>query len=303
MSKMKHTLCYMAALVGFAACTQDELTGDAGKGQYPLTLTATVAGGADTRATVEGTWDGSEEIALKVDGDDDTYTYTVEDTNGNMSGDYYWKSTDDITVQGFYPFEAATATEWKVETQQDIKENYQGSDLLVSQKEQITWEGKDNASLSFYHRTAKVVVNVTNNGYLSGGTNDNVSMTINGLFTSASFTSSTTQTGTIWAGTWSNHSNQKDITPHKAETTSDYAATFEALVIPQTVSAESTLFQFYVGDVGPFHYTVPTEGIAWQAGMKYTYNMTLKAENKIVTVNSIKAGDWGNGGSYNLGTE
>ena len=54
MSKMKHTLCYMAALVGFAACTQDELTGDTGKGQYPLTLTATVAGGADTRATVEG---------------------------------------------------------------------------------------------------------------------------------------------------------------------------------------------------------------------------------------------------------
>ena len=34
MSKMKHTLCYMAALVGFAACTQDELTGDTGRSGY-----------------------------------------------------------------------------------------------------------------------------------------------------------------------------------------------------------------------------------------------------------------------------
>ena len=294
MSKMKHTLCYMAALVGFTACTQDEPTGDTGKGQYPLTLTATVAGGADTRATVEGMWDGSEEIALKVDGDDATYTYTVEDTNGNMSGDYYWKSTDNITVQGFYPFEAATATEWKVESQQDIEGNYQGSDLLVSQKEQITWEGKDNAFLSFYHQTAKVVVNVTNNGYLSGGTNDNVSMTINGLSTSASFTSPTTQTGTIWAGKWSNHSsNPQNITPHKAATTNGYAATFEALVIPQTVSAGSTLFQFYVGDVGPFRYTVPTEDIAWETGMVYTYNMTLTMNGTVTVDITTGLPDWG----------
>ena len=263
----------------------------------------TVAIPSSTSSSVDGSWNTGEKVALKVDGDDATYTYTVENSQGAMSGDYYWQSTAPITVQGFYPYEAAAAAEWEVHSRQDIEENYYGSDLLVSPKEQITWEGKDNASLSFYHQTAKVVVNVTNNGYLSGGTNDNVSMTINDLSTSASFTSPTTQTGTIWAGTWSNHSNQKDITPHKAKTTSGYAATFEALVIPQTVSAESTLFQFYVGDVGPFHYTVPTEGIAWQAGMKYTYNMTLKAENKIVTVNSIKAGDWGNGGSYDLGTE
>ena len=169
---------------------------------------------------------------------------------------------------------------------QDIKENYQGSDLLVSQKEQITWEGKDNASLSFYHQTAKVVVNVTNNGYLSGGTNDNVSMTINDLSTSASFTSPTTQTGTIWAGTWSNHSNQKDITPHKAKTTSGYAATFEALVIPQTISEGQTLFSFMV-DGQTYTYTVPTGGITWETGKEYTYNMTLTMNGTVTVDNAI----------------
>ena len=283
----------MAALVGFAACTQDELTSDTGKDQYPLTLTATVAGGTDTRATVDGTWDGSEEIALKVDGDDATYTYTVEDTNGNMSGDYYWKSTDNITVQGFYPYAMVENNNWiwTMEDDQSSDVAYQSGDVLCSEYKTVNYG--ETSSLTFYHQTAKVVVNVTNNGYLSGGTNDNVSMTINGLSTSASFTSPTTQTGTIWAGRWSNHNNPQDITPHKVATTNGYAATFEALVIPQTVSAGSTLFQFYVGDVGPFSYEVPAEGITWETGMVYTYNMTLTM-NGTVTVDIVTGlPDWG----------
>ena len=127
-------------------------------------------------------------------------------------------------------------------------------------------------------------------------------MTINGLYTSATFANPTTQTSTIWAGEWTNHSNQGTITPHKAATANSCAATFEALVIPQTVST-GTLFQFYVGNVGPFRYTVPAEGITWNAGMEYTYNVTLKAENQTVTVNNITAGGWGDGGSHNLETE
>ena len=101
----------------------------------------------------------------------------------------------------------------------------------------------------------------------------------------------------------SHHNNQKAITPHTAATTSGNAATFEALVIPQTVNAGTTLFQFNVGEVGPFTYEVPAGGIMWETGMKYTYNVTLKAENQTVTVNSISAGGWGNGGSHDLETE
>lgn len=287
MSKMKHTLCYMAALVGFAACTQDELTGDTGKGQYPLTLTATVAGGADTRATVEGTWDGSEEIALKVDDDDATYTYTVEDTNGNMSGDYYWKSTDDITVQGFYPFEAATATEWKVETQQDIKGNYQGSDLLVSQKEQITWEGKDNASLSFYHQTAKVVVHVHNSGIIEGKTG--LSMTVgynDNIYIDGKL-------GSINNGIyeWEQGDTQGTIIPYNlgSQPMSDRSSSlvsFGALVIPQTINAEETLFTFTL-DGQTYYYIVPVDGITWETGKEYTYNMTLTMDGTVTVDNAI----------------
>ncbi len=300
MSKMKHTLCYMAALVGFAACTQDELTGDTGKGQYPLTLTATVAGGADTRATVEGTWEEGNAITLVISENKYTYQYGT-DNAWTSSTPYFWKEGDDAISVSAYSFGGKATGDYAVQADQNADDGYQSSDLLYAPAVEVA-HGKE-AALTFYHQTAKVVVNVTNNGYLSGGTNDNVSMTINGLSTSASFTSPTTQTGTIWAGTWSNHSsNPQDITPHKAETTNGYAATFEALVIPQTVSAESTLFQFYVGDVGPFRYTVSTEDITWETGKKYTYNVTIIGKAEVV-VNSVTQGNWGDGGSYDLSTQ
>ena len=290
MSKMKHTLCYMAALVGFAACTQDELTGDTCKGQYPLTLTATVAGRADTRATVEGTWEKDNAIILAIGENKYTYQYGT-DNAWTSSTPYFWKEGDDAISVSAYSFGGKATGDYAVQADQNADDGYQSSDLLYAPAVEVA-HGED-AELTFYHQTAKVVVNVKNDGYLSGGTNDNVSMTINGLSTSASFTSPTTQTSTIWAGTWSNHSNQKDITPHKAETTSGYAATFEALVIPQTVSAESTLFQFYVGDVGPFRYTVPTEDIAWETGMVYTYNMTLTMNGTVTVDITTGLPDWG----------
>ena len=66
----------------------------------------TVAIPSSTSSTVDGSWNTGEKVALKVDGDDATYTYTVENSQGAMSGDYYWQSTAPITVQGFYPYEA-----------------------------------------------------------------------------------------------------------------------------------------------------------------------------------------------------
>ena len=300
MRKTRHILSLVLAVLIFVACTQDE-TGTLPNGKQPLTLTATIAGGANTRATVDNNWAGGEQIALQVDAGQ-CYTYTT-DQNGRMTGNYYWPdNVQSIYIQGFCPSGKIKGGELcSVEKDQSIAENYQNSDLLCSNLQNINKESSYNA-LTFYHQTAKLIVNVTNNDYLSEEANSDVSMTINGLYTSATFASPTTQTSTIWAGEWTNHSNQGTIAPHKAATANGCAATFEALVIPQTVST-GILFQFYVGDVGPFRYTVPAGGITWNAGMEYTYNVTLKAENQTVTVNSISAGGWGNGGNHNLETE
>ena len=53
MSDMKHTLFLCVAALMLAACTRDEMD-TLPDGARPLTLTATLAGNADTRATVDG---------------------------------------------------------------------------------------------------------------------------------------------------------------------------------------------------------------------------------------------------------
>ena len=63
--------------------------------------TATIAEGVDTRATVNGEWDGGEQIALQVDAGN-YYAYTV-DREGNMTGNYYWQDGESVNIQGFCP--------------------------------------------------------------------------------------------------------------------------------------------------------------------------------------------------------
>ena len=95
----RHFLVYttLASVLGLAACTQDE-SGMLPDGTQPLALTASIEGGADTRATVDNTWSGGETMALQVNGRD-WYNYTA-DASGNFTGNYYWQNKNSITVQG-----------------------------------------------------------------------------------------------------------------------------------------------------------------------------------------------------------
>lgn len=302
MRKMKYMLFFTLATFALAACTQDDITSPVmGVEEVtPLTLTATIAGGADTRATVDNDWEGGEQIALQVNSGT-YYDYTV-DQDGNMTGDYYWQDGETADIQGFCPSSLISNNMvWTVGSTQNDDTVYRNSDLLCSLKQTVS-KNAGVRDLAFYHQTAKLVVNVKNEGYLSGGTNSAISMFIgenDNIKISGTFTRIINGT----AGRWNIESGTPGtITPHNAATATGCVASFEALVIPQTVNT-GTLFQFYVGNVGPFRYTVPTGGITWNAGMVYTYNVTLKAENQTVTVNSITAGGWGDGGSHNLETE
>ena len=272
MKKTKHILFLTLATFVLAACTQDERTNVT----KPLTITAIIAGGADTRATVDGDWEIGDEVALWVQGKG-VFQYKVTNAQlGTMTGYYYYQDSDNSSyVQAIYPYSAATGLQnfdsgilWNVEADQNATNNYEGSDLLCSDLKTLTPDG--TGMLSFYHQTAKVVVNVTNDGYLSGATDADVSMTIgenNNINLSGTFAPFTRYGET--AGEWNNLGTPGTIIPRKATNTR-----FEALVIPQTVSS-GTLFQFYVDDVGPFRYTVPAGGITWNAGKAYTYNVTL----------------------------
>ena len=289
MRKTRHILSLTLAAFTLAACTQDDISSPSGgvEGAVPLTLTATIAGGADTRATVDGDWEIGDEVALWVQGKG-VFQYKVTNAKlGTMTGYYYYQDSDNSSyVQAIYPYSAAAGLQsfnggipWNVEADQNTTNNYEGSDLLCSDLKTLSPDG--TGMLSFYHQTAKVVVNVTNDGYLSGATDADVSMTIgenNNINLSGTF--APFRFGET-AGEWNNLGTPGTIIPRKATNTH-----FEALVIPQTVSS-GTLFQFYVDGVGPFRYTVPAEGITWNAGMEYTYNVTLTMDGTVTVDNGI----------------
>ena len=178
MRKMKYMLFFTLATFALAACTQDDITSPVmGVEEVtPLTLTATIAGGADTRATVDNDWEGGEQIALQVNSGT-YYDYTV-DQDGNMTGDYYWQDGETADIQGFCPSSLISNNMvWTVGSTQNDDTVYRNSDLLCSLKQTVS-KNAGVRDLAFYHQTAKLVVNVKNEGYLSGGTNSAISMFI-----------------------------------------------------------------------------------------------------------------------------
>ena len=134
-----HISAALALLLGLAACTQDDV-GTLPDGTQPLTLTAAIEGGVDTRATVDGTWDTGEAVALQVTDGDGTewYDYTVDD-KGNLSGEYYWTNPSSITVQGLYPNIMVENNDWTwtVADDQSTDEAYQSGDLLCSESKSV----------------------------------------------------------------------------------------------------------------------------------------------------------------------
>ncbi|WP_071149250.1 fimbrillin family protein [Bacteroides ndongoniae] len=280
-----HTFSTLALLLAATACTQDDV-GTLPDGMQPLMLTAAIEGNAETRATVDNRWNGNETIALQVTDGNGTewYDYTVDD-KGNLSGDYYWTNPSSITVQGLYPNIMVKNNDWtwSVEEDQSSDEAYQSGDLLCSESKAVSFA--QTPALTFYHQTAKVVVNIKQEGLPTsiGATADNISLTIGEgdiLTMDGSFSLPTAaDSDDRWLGTWASGSTKGSIKPHLATTTeTDNFATYEAFVIPQSVAAGSRLFTFTAEkdgtSYGPFYYTLKNN-VNWNPGYVYTYDITV----------------------------
>ena len=229
---------------------------------------------------MDNRWNGNETIALQVTDGDGTewYDYTVDD-KGNLSGEYYWTKPSPITVQGLYPNIMVKNNDWtwSVEEDQSSDEAYQSGDLLCSESKAVSFA--QTPALTFYHQTAKVVVNIKQEGLPTsiGATTDNISLTIGEgdiLTMDGSFSLPTAaDSDDRWLGTWASGSTKGSIKPHLATTpaTGNFA-TYEALVIPQDMAAGTKLLTFTAEKddtgYGPFYYMLQKD-TEWKAG----YNM------------------------------
>ena len=248
----------------------------------------------DTRTTVNNVWTVGDEVALWVqDESKGIYSYHVTDSQlGTMTGNYYWSNKDvPLTIQAVYPYRAVNESRtnldnipWSVQQEQDENDGYEKSDLLCSNQLSGVYYG-NSVMLFFYHQTAKIVVNVKQDGLpesISDTTGD-ISLTIGEgdlLTMDGSFTLPTAAgSDNRWLGTWTLGSAKGSIKPHLATTpTTGNFATYEALVIPQDVVTGSKLLTFTAGkdgtSYGTFYYTLQKDA-NWKAGYVYTYNITI----------------------------
>lgn len=257
------------AAIGLAACTQEELTdGTLPEGKYPLVINATGLQTAtlDTRATVDGNWEDVEKVAVQVGDEVKEYFVdaTTDPTKATLSNDadpFYWNATT-MTVSAWYPY-GETMPEVVVGADQSSKENFEASDFISAENQTVTFGDNSTPTLVFSHRTARVKVILKGDEITSvdGATVSLIDLTTEG-------------------------GNPATISAYKS---AENENTFEALLRPQTISANGPFIQVVLNDE-TYSYGL-AEGIELEDNHCYTYNVTVsKLESMILT--SCTISDW-----------
>ena len=250
-----HISAAIALLLGFAACTQDEagFLPEGAEGT-PIVFTATglnpaATATAGTRAPVDGNWTGVQSVAVLMDGMVKAYDVTpttAAPTSATLTSTdpYYWTNHNDITVTAWWPYTAGETTPpaVKVKANQSAQKDFEGSDLIVADRQTVTY---GSPTLRFTHRTARVTIVLTD--YTEGL----ASVQLTGLSTEGD--------------------NPDIIVPYDKGSN-----TYTALVAPQNVAAGTTFITCTFTNGKTFVYKMKN-ATDWQAGGEYTYTVSLAA--------------------------
>ena len=301
-----------------AACDKEDMTHTEGtplpEGKYPLVLTASgLEISATTRATADGTWDQGDGVAIQIGSDVKKYTADGNDASTTLSAadnvtPFYWQNTSETkSVSAWYlgtEYNATLPETWSVQEDQNTNSGgvtgYQRSDFLYAPQTNITFNNRNNAGLTFYHQTAKVVVNIRNYGVATDASKIS-SVSINAI-TEGTFNvnASGNYRLSATAGKSTVSITPKSDTPNTGEVFENgqsgekALASYQALVIPQTLSSSNQSIQIQIDGYDTFTYTIPTG--SWAGGTQYTYNLTIEGSEVTATVTTGSI-TWGEGDS------
>ena len=270
-----------------AACDKEDMTHTEGtplpEGKYPLELTAgglqAVAGqgrasAPGTRGTTDNDWDGVTTVAVQVDGEVKPYTVTPsadKKTASLIAADpFYWQTSDEMkSIKAWYPYRSTEPAQWTVKADQSRKENYEASDLILGELE-LSFADKDNPEknkLAFTHRTAKVKIDLqAGAGVTLGGTVSVQLLNVGGV-----------------------ENGQTTIRPYRPD---EAVYSYLALLAKQTIAANAQFIKVSV-DGTDFYYK-PTSSMTLEAGLVYTYTITVKANG--IEVTAATGGQWDSNG-------
>ena len=256
---------YLATLVlGFTACSQDELVDGLPMNGTPVTFTASgiaMQQSAATRATTDGTWEADMTVGIKISGMNSELpkAYTVKpnaDDNtkatlaaADAANPFYWQSsTEPVAVTAWWPYadDQTEPSEVIVEADQSTRANYDASDYIMAQQDVKYSE----PTLTFEHRTAKVTINIK--------------MSVESSTASVSDLKLCNLTGVKDGAT--------QVTPYQPDKN---VATFEALLPEQTIAAGTQFLSLQL-DGHSFTYTwTASQDYELKAGYNTIFTFTL----------------------------
>lgn len=304
-----------AVLVALASCSNEHELSQQSAEDTAIRIQANV-GGITTRAAsnIQGTqFDNNESVNVYIyenttnAGSSSGKTYgtsglvtCASDGAGklNPGSIYYPQNGNGIDVYGVYPTsvtENNSPQEFSVKTNQSGDTDYKASDLMYASCVTNHTKGTP-VSLTFTHKLSKVTVELAAGTGFKDSDLNNAVVKITNTSTKCSI-ASLDKSG---IGAISASSISSDITPITIGTwNSSLKDKMSAIVIPQTVSAGSQLFEVtLVGVTKTYKYKIPTGGsdVKFSEGKEYKYKLTVKIDG--IDVNSTIT-NWGDGGTTN----
>ena len=282
----KRIILFAAGALMMAACSSNETEAPANTGEIRLytevapmqTRAASVAtdlqdtqfaAGTDISVMVTDNYNLTTDVTM-------TYppqTYTADGTGGLMTSvkQFYPASGNSVDICAYHPWDALLTEPFSVKADQRSTANYRASDLMWAKLSNITKDTPaSNRVLSFNHLFSKVIVKLIkgngvsqdeiNQAKITLGNND---LVMSGTFDTniGSFSPETPGTGNILIATDAG--------------TSEHAV----VVVPQNMSGKPLTVELGGGKKS---FEIPAATI-FEAGMKYTYTITVNKAELVVT--------------------
>lgn len=325
---LKLCMVFLMGTAGFFVSCQNELNTPVetfAPHEHPLSFTATI--GVSTRASVDNNFEEFDHIMIQnVDFYEDgmspewvnkvgRYSYAAGDIQLLWSSSYWFRSDECKLIRAWHygdeqeewrEYLPTASTPLQVSTTQNEKADYIQSDFIYA-RTTATYTIRA-IPLSFYHQVAKVVVNVSSEGFAPDAEITGIDLEdvyVGGEFQEPALPDSP---DTPVLGTWTTVGDKaQKIAMYKLETpnTADFEnngsvetakASYAAIVIPQVDDSPEKLITIHAnvdGTAREFRYK--PEKLEWKSGTTHTYNLTLSGPGLVVSFEEENT-NWTDGG-------
>lgn len=263
----------LAALSLLWGCSSEE-DNSLPAGKYPLVMSVQVK---DAEAPILRSVADIGSTGVFVSGgttyNNAQYTGTAGTLTPQIQG--YWGSTNNISIYAYAPYQATAPTSVSVKADQSSNADYTASDFLYATPETFTFANRNNVSLTFKHHLSRINLTLVAGKGVNPSELSNARVRIAGMNTTASIALADGTLGTL--------SNVQTVTPNP-----DGTNKYKAIVIPQTVTANTTLLEVTI-DASSFGYVLPATQ-EFKTGEQYNYTVTLSQSG--IAVSPVEITKW-----------